>query len=222
LAKNPLNIIVKIMFDLYLVTDESLSLGRSVEWVVEQAVQGGLTMVQLREKALNTRLFVERAEKIKKILAPKRIPLIINDRLDVALAAGADGIHIGQHDMPYEKAKSLLPEGSMIGLSVETMEQVREAEKMDVDYLGVSPIFSTSTKTDVETQWGIEGLKKVRAFSRHKLVAIGRMKASNAAEVIKAGADGIAVVSAICSAPDPKNAAVQLMDEISKAKYSAR
>ncbi len=210
------------MFDLYLVTDESLSLGRSVEWVVEQAVQGGLTMVQLREKALNTRLFVERAEKIKKILAPKRIPLIINDRLDVALAAGADGIHIGQHDMPYEKAKSLLPEGSMIGLSVETMEQVREAEKMDVDYLGVSPIFSTSTKTDVETQWGIEGLKKVRAFSRHKLVAIGRMKASNAAEVIKAGADGIAVVSAICSAPDPKNAAVQLMDEISKAKYSAR
>lgn len=206
------------MFELYLVTDESLSLGRSLEWIVEQAVQGGVTMVQLREKELDTRSFIERAEKIKKILAPRQIPLIINDRLDVALAAGADGIHIGQRDMPYEKAKRFLPEGSMIGLSVETMEQVREAEKLDVDYLGVSPIFSTPTKTDVETQWGIEGLKKVRALSRHKLVAIGRMKVSNAAEVIKAGADGIAVVSGICSATDPGMAAKAFMDEIQKVK----
>ncbi len=206
------------MFDLYLVTDATLSLGRPVVDIVAQAVAGGVTMVQLREKNISTRDFIQLAGKIKAILSPYDVPLIINDRLDVALAVDADGIHIGQRDMPYATARSILPGGKIIGLSVETLEQAKEAEKLDVDYLGVSPVFPTPTKTDIHSSWGIEGLKALRKQSRHKLVAIGSIKADNAAKVIQAGADGIAVVSGICSAGDPRMAAQELKAVIQKAK----
>ena len=206
------------MFDLYLVTDDDLTLGRPLEDVISQAVEGGVTMVQLREKNMTTRQFIEWALRGKANLKKKQIPLIINDRVDVALAVGADGVHLGQSDMPYHYARKILPKEALIGLSVETMEQAREAELLDVDYLGVSPVFSTPTKTDVNTEWGLEGLKKLREMSRHKLVAIGSIKAHNAAAIIQAGADGIAVVSGICSAPDPRNAALEFIDIVKKYK----
>lgn len=207
------------MFDLYLVTDEGLCKGREVIDIVRTAVEGGVTTVQLREKELDTRSFIERAKKILEILKPLHIPLIINDRIDVALAVGADGVHLGQKDMPYEIAQKILPRYMLVGLSVENMEHVNEANSLDVDYLGVSPIFSTPTKTDFEDKpWGIEGLQELRSQTKHKLVAIGGIKAENAGEVIKAGADGIAVVSGICSAPDPSKAASELRKIINKAK----
>lgn len=195
---------------LYLVTDRDLCLGRPLEEVVLQCVRGGVTMVQLREKDLLTRDFIEEALRIKKILAPHNVPLIINDRLDVAMAVRAEGVHVGQQDMPYEMARELLGPEAIIGLSVEDESQVLEAERYDADYLGVSPIFETPTKTDTSGSWGLSGLAWVRENSRHNLVAIGGLNETNIAEVVRSGADGIAVVSALCSAADPEAAARKL------------
>jgi len=198
------------MHGLYLVTDRGLCRNRPLPDIVRQAVQGGADYIQLREKDLSTRLFVEEARFVKKILEPFRVPLIINDRLDIALACGADGVHIGQEDMPYAEARQRMGRDALIGVSVETWEDVEACEKLDVDYIGVSPVFATPTKTNTKEPWGLEGLKKIKAFSRHALVAIGGINAFNAAEVMRAGADCLAVVSAICSADDPTAAAESL------------
>jgi thiamine-phosphate pyrophosphorylase len=198
------------MKGVYLVTDRTLIAGKSLEDTILQAVKGRVSVVQLREKEVSTRFFIEEAQRIKTLLAPYTVPLIINDRVDVALAVEADGVHIGQEDMPYLLSRKLLGKKAIIGLSVETMEQVLEAESYDVDYLGVSAIFATPTKTDTKHIWGIEGLREVKKISRHPLVAIGGINASNAAEVVQAGANSVAVVSAICAAPDPQKAAQEL------------
>lgn len=204
------------MFDLslYLVTDRPLSLGRNLEWVVEEAVKGGVTMVQLREKETSTREFIELAIRLKRKLSDFKVPLIINDRVDVALAADADGLHIGQSDMPYEIARKLLGNNKIIGLSVENMEQVFQANAWDVDYIGISPIFSTPTKTDTAKPFGLEGVRKALALSKHPAVGIGGINKSNAKVVMGTGINGIAVVSAICSADNPRNAAIELKNTI--------
>ncbi len=191
------------MKGLYLVTDRDLCGTRPLEEVVLLSVRGGAACVQIREKNLSTRAFIEEALRIKEILAPFGVPLIINDRVDVALAVRADGVHVGQDDMPYETARRLMGPGALIGLSVETWEDVERSEGLDVDYLGVSPVFETPTKTDTKGSWGIEGIERIRAFSRHPLVAIGGMNPSNAGAAVRAGADAVAVVSAVCAAPDP-------------------
>lgn len=208
----------QVDFSLYLVSDRRLSLPRTIEEVVRFAVNGGVTVVQLREKDCSTKEYIELAYRVKKILEPLRVPLIINDRVDVALAVGADGVHIGQNDMPYIDARRLMGADAIIGLSVETIEQGIEADNLDVDYLGVSPIFATPTKTDTITEWGIEGLQSLRPKTRHTLVAIGGINSSNARSVLEAGADGLAVVSAICAAPDPEDASRKLRTIIEQAR----
>ncbi len=202
---------------LYLVTDRDLGRGRALVDVVKTAVAGGVTAVQLREKELTSRAFVAEARTIAQALTGSGIPLFINDRVDVALAVGADGVHVGQDDMPYSLARKVLGPEALIGLSVDSREQVEEAEAYDVDYLGVGAIFATPTKPDAQGRWGISGLADVRRRSRHCLVAIGGLDASNAADVVRAGADGIAVVSAICSAPDPHRAARTLNQVVQDA-----
>jgi thiamine-phosphate pyrophosphorylase len=202
---------------LYLVTDRGLCGGRDLEQVVAQAVQGGVACVQLREKDLSTRAFVELAVALKALLAPLKVPLIINDRLDVALAAGADGLHVGQEDMPCGLVRRFMGPGAIIGLSVETWADVERAEDLDVDYLGVSPVFPTPTKTDTKAAWGLEGIKRIRAYSRHPLVAIGGLNLADAAEAVRAGAEGIAVVSAICASAEPMLAARDLAARIEAA-----
>ncbi len=199
------------MQGVYLVTDQALCLGRSLTSVVANAVRAGIACVQLREKTLPTRYFLTQALALKPILSAAGIPLLINDRVDIALAAGAEGVHLGQNDMPCEAARRLLGPAAVIGLSVETWEDVTAAQDLDVDYLGVSPIFSTPTKTDTKTPWGLDGLARIRAYSRHPLVAIGGLNYANASDIIKAGADAIAVVSAICSAKDPYAAVRELV-----------
>ena len=205
------------MQGLYLVTDRDLCGDKPLEDVVLQAVRGGVACVQLREKNVSTRFFINEAARIKSRLAPFYVPLIINDRVDVALAAGADGVHVGQDDMPYAVARQLMGPKAIIGLSVETWEDVEKAQVLDVDYLGVSPVFETPTKTDTKGSWGLQGLSRIRAWSRHPLVGIGGLNRSNAAEVILAGADSVAVVSAICAAPDPCRAAQELSAIIQSA-----
>ena len=205
------------MQGLYLVTDRTLCGAKRLEDVVIQAVRGGVSYVQLREKEISTRAFVEEALRIKKILAPRKIPLIINDRVDVALAGNADGVHIGQEDMPYATVRKLLGPRAIIGLSVETWDDVVAGENLDVSYIGVSPVFATPTKTDTKGVWGVKGLSRIKAFSRHPLVAIGGIHEANIREVIEAGAPCIAVVSAICSSPDPETAAGRLARLINAA-----
>lgn len=202
------------MRGLYLVTDRQLCGNRSLEEVILQAVKGGVSYVQLREKEIATRYFVEEALRIKKILKPYKVPLIINDRVDVALACGADGVHVGQEDMPYEIARNLMGPKAIIGLSVETWENVLASQKLDVNYIGVSPVFVTPTKTDTKGAWGLEGLARIKAFSRHPLVAIGGINESNVKDVVEAGARCVAVVSAICASPDPENTSRKISETI--------
>lgn len=202
------------MRGIYLVTDRGLCRNRPLPEIILQAVQGGAAYVQLREKDISTRLFVEEAIAVKNILLPFNVPLIINDRIDVALACGADGVHIGQEDMPYSTARKLMGEKAIIGLSVETWEDVEVANKLDVDYIGVSPVFATPTKTDTKEPWGLEGLKKIKVFSRHPIVAIGGINEINARAVVSAGADCLAVVSAICAADSPEVATRKILSLI--------
>lgn len=197
---------------LYLVTDRPLSLGRDIDWIVEEAVKGGATMVQLREKDCSTREFIELAAKLKETLKPLGIPLLINDRIDVALAVDADGVHIGQSDMPYKTARALLGPDKIIGLSVENMEDIRVANELDVDYVGISPVYSTHTKTDTAAPFGLEGLREAVKLSVHPTVAIGGMNMKTAKDVMACGTDGIAVVSAIVSADSPCEAARNLLE----------
>ena len=210
------------MKGVYLVTDRGLCGTRGVVEVVAQAARAGVCCVQLREKTASTRRFVEAAEKIRSHLAPHGIPLIINDRIDVALAAGADGVHVGQSDMPPKTARRLMGPEAIIGLSVETWEDVVAAQQLDVNYLGISPVYATPTKTDTKEPWGLEGVARIRAFSRHPLVAIGGLDASNAADVVRAGADCIAVVSAICAAENPYDATAHLKMAIDSAIRKSR
>lgn len=202
---------------LYLVTDRGLCpKGRSLVQTVKEAVEGGVTMVQLREKDIDTRTFIEEALELKALLGPLGVPLIINDRVDVALASDADGVHIGQSGMPYAIARRLLGPDRIIGLSVENMDQVAQADALDVDYIGVSPVFATPTKTDTARPFGLEGLREAVKLSHHPTVAIGGMNALTAADVMAAGTDGIAVVSAIIAAPDPRAAAEELKNIVDK------
>lgn len=205
------------MRGLYLVTDRGLCGEKFLEDVVLQAVKGGVSCVQLREKDISTRLFVQEAQAIRKLLEPYEVPLIINDRIDIALACGAAGVHIGQDDMPYAIARKLLGPRAIIGLSVETWDDVEESEKLDVDYIGVSPVFATPTKTDTKGAWGLAGLEKIKKFSRHPVVAIGGLNEANVQEAVSAGADCVAVVSAICSAFDPEAAARKLAKMIEES-----
>lgn len=195
---------------LYLVTDQDSLREHTLTDVVQAAVQGGVTCVQLREKHSSSRDFFAQATTLMGLLGPLGIPLIINDRVDIALACGAQGVHLGQSDLPVASARNLLPPDVFIGWSVETAHDVALAHDLPVDYLGVSPVFATPTKTDTSTPWGLDGLRQVRGLTQLPLVAIGGIHANNAAEVLAAGADSLAVVSAICSASDPRAAAVEL------------
>ena len=179
--------------------------------IVEKAVSGGVTMVQLREKTADTHTFLERAFALKRLLQSTGVPLIINDRVDIALAVDADGVHLGQSDMPVTIARQLLGPDKIIGLSVENFEQIKEANRLDIQYIGISPIFATPTKTDTKTPFGLEGARQAVALSTHPTIGIGGINASNIAAVRATGLDGVAVVSAIICAPDPKKAAQELL-----------
>ncbi len=196
---------------LYLVTDRGLLRGKDLFHTVEQAVLGGVSMVQLREKECSTREFIALAREMKRLLASYNVPLLINDRVDVALAAGADGVHLGQSDMSVADARRLLPAGAIVGLSIETEAQLAESEGLDVDYIALSPIFSTPTKTDTITEWGIDGIRHAKTVSRHPIAAIGGITPANTPQIAAAGADWICVVSGICSADDPRRAAAEYL-----------
>jgi len=207
-----------IDYSLYLVTDRGLAGGRPTLDIVMAAVQGGVTCIQLREKKCSTRDFIEQALAIKDFLKARGVPLIINDRVDVALAIKADGVHLGQTDMPLDIARKIVGDSMIIGISAESLADAVEAEKGGADYLGVSPIYATPTKTDTAPPLGLEGLRAIRAAVHLPLVGIGGLNRDNSAAVIENGGDGVAVVSAIVAADDPAAAAGDLKSIIDGAR----
>ena len=208
-----------IDYSLYLVTDRGLSHGRTTLDIVTAAVSGGVTCVQLREKLASTREFIEEALTIRDYLHSVHIPLIVNDRLDVALAVGAEGVHLGRADMPPAMARAVAGNSRItIGVSVESVADALAAESNGADYLGVSPIFATPTKTDTAPALGRGGLQAIRQAVGLPLIAIGGLNSGNAADIIRCGADGVAVVSAIVSAADPAAAARRLKSVILEAR----
>jgi len=209
-----------IDYSLYLVTDRSLSRGKATLKIVKAGVAGGVTCVQLREKNCSTLEFIEEALSVKEYLKKHNIPLIINDRVDVAQAIQSDGVHLGQTDMPLTMAKDILKGSMIIGISVESLEDAIRAEKDGADYIGISPIFATPTKTDTAPPLGPDELKKISRAVKIPKVGIGGLNKDNAGEVIKNGADGIAVVSAIVAADDPEEAAGELKDIIKQARIT--
>lgn len=206
-----------INYSLYLVTDRRLARGRNTSEIVRAAVRGGATVVQLREKDCSTREFIEQALSMKEFLKTYAVQLIINDRVDIAQAVEADGVHLGQNDMPLGLAKKILGDTMIIGISAESLQDAVEAEKGGADYLGVSPIYGTPTKTDTAPPLGLEGLREIRRTVKLPLVGIGGLNRENAADVIRNGADGVAVVSAIVAADDPEAAAADLRKIIKEA-----
>jgi len=209
---------MKFDLSLYLVTDRSLLRGKDLLWTVEQAVLGGVSIVQLREKDTSSKEFYQLALSLKKILDRYKIPLIINDRLDIALAVDASGVHLGQSDLPCSTARQLLGKDKIIGLSIENSAQCQELQASSIDYIGYSPVFATATKDDTASPLGLQGVAQIATQVDLPGVAIGGIDAHNAGDVIKAGAKGIAVVSAIIASDDPQTAARELRQRVEAAK----
>lgn len=192
---------------LYLCTDRLLAMGRPITQAVEQAIQGGVTMVQLREKDASTKDFYQVALEIQAVTRRHRIPLVVNDRLDIALAIGADGVHLGQSDMPMEAARRLVGSRMFIGISAATVESALAAQKAGADYIGTGPVFPTGSKDDAGDAIGTNRLAAVCNAVSIPVVAIGGVNADNTPGIMESGADGIAVISAILSQPDITQAA---------------
>ncbi|MCE8034868.1 MAG: thiamine phosphate synthase [Halomonas sp.] len=198
---------------LYLVTDPELCARHGLVETVVAAVRGGVTVVQLRDKRASDGEMIDQARRLKAALAGSGVPLIINDRLAVAMESGADGLHMGQDDGDVAAARSALGEEAILGLSVQNHTQLAHIDPVALDYLGFGPVFATSTKRDHATPLGFDGLAALVAASPLPAVAIGGLKAEHARQVWGAGAKGPAVVSAICGQPDPEAAARAFFDD---------
>ncbi len=182
--------------NLYFITDSKLT-RKTVFEDVKAAIKAGVKIVQYREKEKNTEEMLEEAKKIGKLCKENNVLFIINDRIDVALATDADGVHLGNEDMPYSIARKLLGREKIIGLTVQNIQEAIEAEKVGADYIGVSPIFETKTKADAGKPVGIELIKEVEGRLRIPFVAIGGINEKNIKSVIEAGAKSVAIISAI-------------------------
>ena len=204
----------KIDWSLYLVADTEFAAGRDLVIPVSEAVHGGVTVVQLRAKDFGTRDFLELASRMNEQLRRSGIPLLINDRVDIVLACGAAGVHLGQDDMPLPDARRLLGPGKVIGISVNTLDEAAEAERLGADYVGLGPVYGTSTKQTVLPVLGPEGIQRIKRQIRIPIIAIGGINAANADAVKKAGAAGVAVVSAILGAADARQAAAELKKRV--------
>jgi thiamine-phosphate pyrophosphorylase len=199
------------------IVDPERAGGRQLADLATRCVRGGATLVQLRDKRSETRILIEEARSIRQALAPFAAPFVVNDRVDVAIAVGADGVHLGQEDMAVEDARRLLGSSAIIGLSIKSVEEA-EAARLDlVDYVGSGGVYATSSKQQKNAPIGPAGLARIIAALRRRapdlpICGIAGIDASNAAEVIAAGADGVAVISALSLVSSPENAARQLRE----------
>lgn len=204
-------------YRLYLVISEASCLHRPFLQLAEEAILGGVDIIQLREKNSSTSEFLKKAELLKNITDKYQVPLIINDNLEVARLTGAFGIHVGNNDLSPIHIREQWPDCKSLGYSIEYLRQLQNEATAAADCLGISPIFSTPTKKDTVTEWGIEGLRNIRQQTDKPLIAIGNMQTHNITSVIESGADCIAVVSAICSSAHPQKVAAELKSLITTA-----
>ena len=203
----------KVNYGMYLVTDRNVLKGRKLVEAIEESIKGGAGIVQLREKNVSSREFLNIAKAVKSITDKYDIPLIINDRLDIALAVNASGVHLGQEDIPCKKAREILGEDMIIGVSAHNLEEALKAEEDGADYIGCGAVFNTSTKKDT-TNIKIGDIKKIREHINIKMVAIGGISEKNINQLEGTGIDGVAVVSAILSKDDIKKATEELLEFI--------
>jgi thiamine-phosphate pyrophosphorylase len=206
---------------LYALLDPAVAGGRKLTDLAAR-LTGHATLVQLRDKQGSTRAMVQEARALRDVLEPAGVPLLINDRVDVALAAEADGVHIGQDDMPVPDARLLLGRTAIIGLSIKTLEEAKTAPLELLDYVAIGGVYGTTSKQDAKAPIGIDGLRAVAQAIRARkanfpICAIAGINASNAAAVIEAGADGVAVISALSLASDPSQAAKELLGVVDGA-----
>ena len=205
-------------WDLYVVTDEGLSRGKTHAEIAEEAVRGGAGVIQLREKSKESREIFEEACKIADICRDKAV-FIVNDRLDIALAAGADGVHLGQSDIPLTEARKIAPKPFIIGISVGSVEDADEAVENGADYIAVSPVFDTGSKKDAGKGHGLALVQEIRAkYPDIPLIGIGGLNKTNVADAVRAGLDGIAVISAVVSQENIAESAKELLTVIKEAK----
>ncbi len=209
-------------YSLYVITGDKFSRGRPVLEVARAAIAGGATVLQLREKAFTARQLVDVGHQLRRLTREEGVTFIINDRVDIALAVEADGVHLGQDDLPIGMARRILGPGKIIGISTHSVEQALEAQRQGADYIGVGPVFETHTKDDVQAPVGVDLVRQVAPVVSIPKVAIGGIKAYNVEEVIAAGADGVAVITAVVAAEDVSGAARELRSRIEKARrYSS-
>ncbi len=203
---------------LYLVLDPVLCANLGMIETTRAAIAGGATIVQLRDKHAPTAAMIETGRALKQILHGTNVRLIVNDNVEAAIAIGADGLHIGQEDMNAAEARRLIGPDMILGLSVETEALASSIDRGIVDYAGIGPVFATPTKPDHKQPIGFDGLARVVRLCLVPSVAIGGLKAEHAASVYSAGADGLAVVSAICGQPDPQAATILIANAIKEAR----
>jgi len=206
--------------DLYVITDEAVAGGLTHGEIAQRAIDGGADVIQLRDKERSSRELVQVGRELRGITRKTGTLLIVNDRLDVALACDADGVHVGQDDMRADIARQIAPPGFIIGVSVGTIDEAVRAETHGADYLAVSPVFSTASKYNAGPGRGLDILREIRQAVRIPVIAIGGITKNNVQEVILAGADGVAVISAVVGSPDITRAARDLKTIIRKAKRS--
>jgi len=208
-------------WDVYLVTGESLSAGRRTLDIVESAIDGGIGVVQLREKDRTVRERYEMGRTLRKLTREAGVTFVVNDRVDLAAVLDADGVHLGDDDLPVRAARRLLGEDAVIGRSVSTVEAAKTAEAAGADYLGVGAVYQSSSKDDIAEETHGIGPKRVRAIADAvdiPVVGIGGVTADNAAEVAAAGADGVAVITAITRADNPAAATAALVEAVERGK----
>ena len=209
----------QIDWSLYVLTDRRASGERSTVEVVRAVVRGGATAIQLRNKEASTRALVELGRALLDVTRPAGVPLIVNDRIDVALAIDADGAHVGQEDMPAPLARRLLGPERILGVSAGTVEEALQAQADGADYVGTGDVYGTPPKADAGVPIGVDGLAAVARAASIPVIAIGGIQAGNAAAAVAAGASGVAVISAVIGAADPEAAARELR-EITRDKVS--
>ena len=205
--------------DLYVILDRAAARGRELDGVLEGAIAAGCRMVQLREKEWPSGRLLPLAERLRGRCRAAGVTFIVNDRVDLAVAVEADGVHLGQDDLPPRVARPLLRPGMLLGVSTHSAEQARAAQAARADYVAVGSIFPTATKAGFELV-GPGLLRELRPEIRVPLIAIGGITAANVGEAIRAGADGVAVISAVCGVPDPEAASRRLLDAIRNARAS--
>ena len=208
----------KIFLDkvqLYVIVDKALCYPRNIEKITSQAIEGGAQMIQFRDKESSDRDFLTVAERIKRITDKNRIPFIINDRLDIASYLNCDGVHLGQEDLPFYVAKKIFKKGKIIGVSAKTLKEAKEAEKMGADYIGLGPVFYTTSK-EIEKTIGVEVIRKAVKEIKVPVFPIGGINQNNVSKLVKVGCRRAAVISAVICTEDVKKAAKELLERLKK------